>query len=75
MDDIDITDTAFSLAFNNATTNTPITDNTIFIYIGASILIIFIFMFAYKFYTDKPAKQIQMDCQGGFCTMNDKHLI
>ena len=77
MDAIDITDSAFSLDFPN--TNDIITmdgdmkDYTMFIYIGAAILVAFIGMFVYKLYMNKKVNENQeLDCEGGFCTMGDK---
>jgi|688.fasta_scaffold90165_2 hypothetical protein len=77
MDAIDITDSAFSLDIPN--TNDIITmdgvmkDYTMIIYIGATILVAFIGMFVYKFYTNKKVNDNQeLDCEGGFCTMGDK---
>jgi hypothetical protein len=72
MDEIDITDSAFSL--NIPETNEIINinggssnDYTTFIYIGIAVLVLFIGMFVYKYYNKKN----NMDCEGGFCTMNN----
>ncbi len=78
MDSIDITDSAFSLGISDV--NTVIStgggsnDNTMFIYIGAAILVAFIGMFVYKFYINKQNENANknLDCEGGFCNMNDR---
>lgn len=69
MDSIDITDSAFSL-------NTPsiiggsASDTTIYLYIGAVILIALFGFFTYKFYQTKRINStLEPDCEGGFCTM------
>ena len=77
MDAIDITDSAFSLGIPSVNESmsggSGTTDYTIFIYIGAAILVAFIGMFVYKFYMNKTHSDIeQLDCPGGFCTMDDK---
>lgn len=74
MDSIDITDSAFSLGISdvNRITNICLTsDYTLFIYIGVAILIAFIFMFVYKFYMNKQKRSQPLDCDGGFCTINE----
>ena len=75
MDSIDITDSAFSLGIQDVNTiiNTggAISDYTMFIYIGAAILVAFIAMFVYKFYMNKRKSSEQPECDGGFCTMNN----
>jgi len=63
MDSIDITDSAFSLDNISAGGNT--TDYTLYIYIGAVILLALVGMFVYKFYMNKR------NTGGGFCTMNN----
>jgi hypothetical protein len=72
MESIDITDLAFSLGVPDVN---PIvsetTDNTMFIYIGAAILIAFIAMFIYKFNMNKQKTNNESNCDGGFCTMNN----
>ena len=78
MDAIDITDSAFSLGIPDAnnviTTGGGVQDYTMFIYIGVAILVAFIGMFVYKFCMNKKATDNQeLDCEGGFCTMGDKH--
>lgn len=74
MDSIDITDSAFSLGIPDANTiiktGGSSLDYTIFIYIGAAILVLFIYMFVYKFYMNQQ-KDKQLDCEGGFCTINE----
>ena len=54
MDAIDITDSAFCLGLSDANNvisgGDGLKDYTIFIYIGAAILVAFIGMFVYKFY-------------------------
>ena len=78
MDAIDITDPAFSLDFPNAndiiTMDGDMKDYTMFIYIGAAILVAFIGMFVYKFYMNKQSENANknLDCEGGFCNMSDR---
>ena len=77
MDAIDITDSAFSLGIpdtnNVITTGGGFQDYTMFIYIGAAILVAFIGLFVYKFCMNKKVNDNQeLDCEGGFCTMGDK---
>ena len=78
MDAIDITDSAFSLGVtdvNQIVGGSSTTDYTMFIYIGAAILVIFIGMLIYKFYQNKKNNEsMQLDCQGGFCTMGDRPM-
>ena len=45
---------------------------TIYIYIGVAILIGLLFIFYYKYYQTKKNKQSEIDCPGGFCSMNQK---
>ena len=79
MDNIDITDSAFSLempvkhlAGGNLSGGNSV-DNTIFLYIGAAVLLAFASMFIYKFYMNKHSNHHnQLDCEGGFCTMNNQ---
>jgi phosphotransferase system glucose/maltose/N-acetylglucosamine-specific IIC component len=71
MDSIDITDSSFYLGIPDISGgNGNTTDHTIFIYIGIAILVAFIFMFTYKFYMNKKTST-EVDCEGGFCTMNN----
>ncbi len=77
MDSIDITDSEFFLGNPDVndiiTTRVGSNDYTIFIYIGAAILVAFIGMFIYKFYINKQTSaNDQLDCQGGFCTMENR---
>ena len=79
MDNIDITDSAFSLEvpdLNNIISSgeSIITDYTMFIYIGAAILIAIISMFIYNFYQNKRNNQ-DKNCSGGFCTMGNNPNI
>jgi hypothetical protein len=74
--DIDITDSTFSLdipdinrELGNSLENST-SDYTMYIYIGAAILVSIIGMFIFKFYQDKKNAQKGDDCEGGFCTMN-----
>ena len=71
MDNIDITDSTFSLDvpyINKDISGGGITNNYImFIYISAAILIAFIGIFIFKFYQNK--NKISCDGGGGFCTM------
>jgi len=81
MDSIDITDSAFSLGIPGVNmipgVNTIVnmgsgnSDNTIFFYIGIAIVVAFIAMFVYKFYMNKQKNNEQIDCDGGFCTINN----
>jgi hypothetical protein len=76
MDEIDITDSAFALDIHDmnevVTIGGGLKDYTIFIYIGAAILVAFIGLFVYKFYMNKKEKDNQqLDCEGGFCTINN----
>lgn len=74
MDSIDITDSAFSLGLDDASkiiSGDSTTDYTMFIYIGAAILVVFIGMLIFKFYQNKRNNEnSQLDCEGGFCTMS-----
>lgn len=76
MDAIDITDSAFSLGLpdtNTIISTSGMKDYTMFIYIGAAILVAFIAMFVYKFYmNNKNPNAEQSDCPGGFCTMENR---
>lgn len=78
MDSIDITDTAFSLGItepSNIMSGGSTTDYTMFIYIGAAILIIFVGMMIYKYYQNKKNNEnSQLDCEGGFCTMSQQPM-
>lgn len=83
MDSIDITDSSFSLDVPHLNQvigsigGEATSDYTMYIYIGAAILVciigIFIFNKFTKFYQNKNTEQSGGDCQGGFCTMN-QHL-
>lgn len=76
MDGIDITDSAFSLEIPNVNTfvsTEGVNDYSIIIYIGIAILVAFIGMFTYKFYTNnKNVQGEESDCPGGFCTMSER---
>jgi hypothetical protein len=79
MDNIDITDSAFSLEvpdLNNIISSgeSIITDYTMFIYIGAAILLAIICIFIYNFYQNKRNNQDE-NCSGGFCTMGNNPNI
>lgn len=78
MDAIDITDSAFSLGLPDVneviSTSDGLKDYTMFIYIGAAILVAFIGMFVYKFYINKKTDNEQIDCEGGFCTMRSSNV-
>lgn len=76
MDAIDITDSTFSLdipdisqSIGNALEGSS-SDYTMFIYIGAAILVSIIGMFIFKFYQNKKKEHSGNDYEGGFCTMN-----
>ena len=79
MDNIDITDSAFSLEvpdLNNIISSgeSIITDYTMFIYIGAAILLAIICIFIYNLYQNKINNQDE-NCSGGFCTMGNNPNI
>jgi hypothetical protein len=79
MDSIDITDSAFSLGIpdvnNVINADGNLTDYTMFIYIGAAILVAFIGLFVWKFYINKSVNETQdEDCSGGFCTMSSSNV-
>lgn len=74
--DIDITDSTFSLDVPEID-NVMIggkgifsSDYTMYMYIGGAVLVILICIFIFKFYQNKKQNQIDKDCSGGFCTMN-----
>jgi hypothetical protein len=77
MDSIDITDSNFSL--NLPDSNEVInlgggfsTDYTMYIYIGAAILLAIIIVYIYKYFQNKKNQNNQqLDCEGGFCTMKN----
>jgi hypothetical protein len=76
MDNIDITDTTFSLDVQDISQfmgggDGSVSDYTVYIYIGAAILVVIIGMFIFKFYQNKKREQTGDDCSGWFCTMND----
>lgn len=76
MDSIDITDSTFSLDVPDIDQVIGIvggstSDYTMYIYIGAAILLAVIGMFIFKFYQNKKQNQSEQDCPGGFCTMNE----
>jgi hypothetical protein len=71
MDSIDIVDPAFTIQMPNISeTFVGSNDYTMYIYIGAAILIAIIGMFIHKFYVNKQTRENNEDCEGGFCTMN-----
>lgn len=77
--DIDIADPAFSLGIGGVndviTSNIDMSDYTMFIYIGAAILVAVIGMFIYKFYVTKQnSENKSLDCEGGFCTMGQRPI-
>lgn len=63
----DIIDPAFDLA--NTIIDPVTTDNSYYLYIGIGIVVIFIGLFAYKFYMNKSTEN-GPDCPGGFCNNN-----
>ena len=86
--DLGIVDAAFSLempdvnnvsvnnvSVNNVSVGDGLKDYTMFIYIGAAILVVFIGVFLYKSYVNKRLNNDNkvMDCEGGFCSMDNKH--
>lgn len=80
MDNIDITDTTFSLdgyrdeylKFDNVTS-----DYSILIYICMSVIICIGLYFGYKYYVnrEKYNNENDIDCLGGFCTMNKNNDV
>jgi hypothetical protein len=86
MDSIDITDTDFSLEINDmninqVNSNTDIVGgsgsgfdwgsiNQEYIYIGIIILLGLIGLFVFNYYQSKKNNQKELDCPGGFCTIN-----
>lgn len=75
MESIDITDSAFSLDMVGPNTiidgGSSVSDYTMYIYIGVAALVILIGMFIYRYYQNKANNQnSRLDCEGGFCTMN-----
>lgn len=70
MDSIDITDSTFSLNAPSIIGGENLSDTTIYLYIGAVILIALFGFFTYKYYqTKRNNTNLEMDCEGGFCTM------
>ncbi len=70
MDSIDITDSAFSLNTPSIIGGENLSDTTIYLYIGAVILIALFGFFTYRFYQTKRINStLEPDCEGGFCTM------
>lgn len=88
MESIDITDAAFSLNISPITDDLRHTiisgggngtseDYTMYMYIGAAILVSFIGIFYFKFYKNKKLhknEDLELDCPGGFCTMDQKQV-
>ncbi len=79
MDSIDIADPAFSLGIGSVneimSNNVDISDYTMFIYIGAAILVAIIGIFIYKCYMAKKNGESQpLDCEGGFCPMGETYI-
>lgn len=79
MDCIDITDSAFSLDapnMNNMLTSTgggSSTNDYMFLYIGIAILVALGGMYIFRVYKNKKngeSNENYMDCEGGFCMMN-----
>ena len=74
--DIDITDSNFSLDtldINKIGGNdlSSSFDYTILIYIGVALIAVLIGVFVYKYYQSKKNETGgELDCEGGFCTMN-----
>lgn len=73
MDSIDIVDSTFSLNIPSKIDNIS-TDYTIYIYIGAALIVFITCMFIYKYYQNNNIKQYTNEnttneCSGGFCTM------
>lgn len=72
MDSIDITDSTFALKMPDVVTGeTSSFDYTVYLYIGASLVILLICIYTFKHYQTKQG--YQGDCEGGFCTMNHSH--
>jgi hypothetical protein len=75
MDSIDVTDSAFSLnapeVSDLISNGDSANDYTIYIYAVIASLILFIFLFVFKYYQSKSIPQNEeLDCTGGFCSMN-----
>ena len=80
MDSIDITDSTFSLdvpdlhkAMDYSLGGEINSDYSTYIYIGIAILVVIVGIFVFKFYQNKKKEQfdIDTDCPGGFCTINN----
>jgi hypothetical protein len=74
MDSIDIADATFSLGNYDRgdvmSMGGGAKDYTTFIYIGIAILVVVLGTFLYKMYVNKKNNEnLDMDCEGGFCTM------
>lgn len=71
MDNIDITDSAFSL-LNETVTNSivaPDADDSSYLYVGIAVVVAIIGFIVYKIYY-KANNAGSEDCEGGFCTMD-----
>lgn len=82
MDDIDITDSVFSLSNYNLGDDS-ITSSSInlmsfenyYIYIGLFVCFLFAGLFLYRHYQNKKESEpLDSVCEGGFCNMNNKDL-
>lgn len=76
MDSIDIVDNQFSLGTHDigggvSSENISVDDSSLYLYIGIGVLVLFIGIFAYKYYmkNNTSREKNELDCEGGFCTM------
>jgi hypothetical protein len=90
MDNIDITDPAFSLVSNIEVggLNFPETsllpdfspekyNSTTLIYIGIAVILFLIGLFSFNYYQNRRKNSVNeniIDCGGGFCTMNQSQI-
>jgi len=81
MDSIDITDSAFSLDVSDVvgdigSSNMDTNDYTMYLYIGAAILVIMIGTYIFNIYkknrVNNNDNNDNNDCVGGFCTINQQ---
>lgn len=75
MDNIDITDSTFSLenfSLGNDNIIQTNVENYYLIYIGLFIIVLFVGFLSYRYYKTsyKQENNGDIDCEGGFCNMN-----